>query len=119
MDFEEIFGFRELGLSFPVQVEGFDGETFRYSVYFDADPEEQEEALAQAVMRYASERETADVYAGYLDVWPADGKLVVVHDLGGLEPPDTISAIRGLLKALDAVDGIRNVVINEGVGFDF
>ena len=118
MDFDEIFGFSALGLRFPVSVAGFDGEDFRYSVYFDEDPEGKKDAVETAAAQFESECEARNMYPGWFGVSCQDGKVMIVHDLGNVDPEDIVPAIRGLLAAIDAVDGIREVVINEGVGFD-
>ena len=42
-----------------------------------------------------------------------EGKIFIYHDLGGVEPENSNLAIQELLKALDDVTGIKEVIINE------
>jgi hypothetical protein len=120
MDFEEILGIDQLDLYFDTSVEGFDGECFSYSVYFDSSTAEEmladvEAAMEDAVDAFGGE----DHYIGYISASVEDDKVFIYHDLGGVEPEDNNAAIHTVLKALNDVKGIKNVVINEGSGFDF
>ena len=119
MDFDEIFGFGDLNLSFPVRLDGFAGEDFIYSVYCDAAPEDKVDAVKAAVSRFQTEQEDPDVYYGDVSVLLQDGKILILHDLGNVDPQNNIPAIQRLMTALDTFGGIKEVVINEGMGFPF
>ncbi|MBQ8950969.1 MAG: hypothetical protein IJ167_01250 [Lachnospiraceae bacterium] len=120
MDFNEILGIDQLNLYFDISVDGFDGECFSYSVYFEGVTAEERLADIQAAMDSAIEAFGGeDHYMGYIDVTVEGDKVFVYHDLGGVEPEENNAAIHAALKALNDVKGIKNVVINEGSGFDF
>ena len=120
MDFNEIIGIDQLNLYFDTTVDGFDGECFSYSIYFEGVTAEEKLADIQAAMDTAVEAVSSeDHYMGYIDVTAEGDKVFVYHDLGGVEPDENNAAIHAALKALNDVNGIKNVVINEGSGFDF
>ncbi len=118
MDFEEMLGIDQLDLSYEVRVEGFDGENFTYSVYFaEGSPEEKKAEVDNAIQSIIEQYE--DDYMGYIDVSVEDGKVSVFHDLGNVEMEDDNLPIQEMLKAFDTVAGVKEVIINEGSGFDF
>ena len=120
-ELDAMLGLTTLPLSYPAHAEGLDGECFYYSVYFtDGTADEAKaDAVCKAVEAY--DFNTADDgYAGYLDISATDGKVFIYLDLGNVEPQDTNNVIHGILLALNNVDGIKNVVVNEGCSdFDF
>ncbi len=119
MDFDDTFGLGALGLSFSVRLDGFAGEDFTYSVYCDAAPEDKIEAVKTAVNRFQSKRDDPDIYYGYVGVSLQGNKILIHHDLGNVQPQDIIPAIQELMTDLDSLGGIKEVVINEGMGFPF
>jgi hypothetical protein len=117
-ELDEMLGLSTLTLSYPVHTEGFDGECFTYSIYFtDGNADEtRADAVSKAFDAYDFGLE--DDYIGYLDISAAEGKISVYHDFGGLEPESCMTILHGVLLALNGIDGIKKVVINEG-GSDF
>ncbi len=60
-----------------------------------------------------------EIYLGYIDVSKEDEKVNIYLDTGNVEPEDIDTAITGILKALNNVSGIKNVIVNEDCDFDF
>jgi len=111
-ELDSMIGLDRLELSYEAHVVGFDGECFLYGVYFeDALTEEKAEEVSCAVSEFFNA--VGDIGA-YIDVTRREEKVIVYLDLGGVfEPADQDMAIKGVLKALDKVEGIKNVLINE------
>jgi len=121
MEYELDFmmGFEELGLYFEVHLMGLDGECFMYSVYFDEElTEEKFEEMKEAIRNFVKSYDE-EIYLGYIDVSREDGKGSIYLDLGNVEAPNENIALKGILKALNNVSGIKKVMINEEFDFDF
>jgi hypothetical protein len=56
---------------------------------------------------------------GYIDVSKNDDKLNIYLDLGNTDYKYQDTAIKGILKALNNIQGIKSVIVNEDCGFDF
>lgn len=112
-EFDFMMGFEELGLYYEAHMVGFDGECFMYSVYFDeALTEDKFKEIENAIQKFV-ESYDKDTYLGYIDVTQEDGKGSIYLDLGNVEPSDENIAVKGILKALNNVSGIKKVMINE------
>ena len=89
----------KLQLNYEAHMVGCDGEMFYYSIYF-------ENAVDKACDEFGED------YIGYIDINIKDNIVSIYHDTGNVEDCD--SAVRAVLKSLNNVTGIKNVVINEG-----
>ena len=112
MDFAQILGIDKLGLSYPVRVEGFDGECFTYSIYLDGDLQAVADEIDSAIDSLVSENEEKDIYLGYVDVSVQEDKIFIYHDLGNCEPENENFAIHEILRTIEKMKGIQEVVIN-------
>lgn len=113
-ELDGMMGFDELGLYYEAHMAGIDGECLLYSVYFednltDEKFTETDNAIGEFVISYSEQ----DVYLGYIDVTKLDDKVNIYLDLGNVEPEDSDTAIKGILKALNNVTGIKQVIVNE------
>lgn len=113
-ELDGMMGFDELGLYYEAHIAGIDGECFLYSVYFedgitDGKFEETDNAIGEFIRPYSEQ----DVYLGYIDVSKLDDKINIYLDLGNVDPEDSDTAIKGILKALNNVTGIKQVIVNE------
>lgn len=109
--YEEILGVDKLKLSYDISAEGFDGEMFLYSVYFDHDPADEDVRAVEECMESFPQNDE-NTYHGDVMVFSDDpDKVTVMLDLGNAYDSDYITDIP---IALDAVDGIKKVIINEG-----
>lgn len=119
-ELDGMMGFDKMDLYYEVHMAGIVGECFNYSVYFedgysDAKLEETEKAINDFITPYEDE----DIYMGYINVSQNDDKMDIYLDLGNVEPEKSDTAIKGILKALNKVKGIKSVIINEDCDFDF
>jgi hypothetical protein len=114
-DWDQALGLKELSLNYSVHAEGFEGECFNYSVYFndDAADEEKAKAVRNAINAYDFELE-GDDYIGYLNVTADENRVSVYLDLGNTELQNENNIIHGILLALNSVSGIKKVIFNEG-----
>lgn len=109
---EGTFGIRTEGHDFEVTVDGFDGEMFSYSIYFghditQADTDELDRRIGTLYDDYAE-----DNYYGDITVCEPDGNMAeIILDLGNADDERMVNKI---IYALDGMDGIEKVVINEG-----
>ena len=120
-ELDEMLGLPTLELSYPVTTEGFDGECFTYSVYFTDGKADQTraDAISKAIDAYDFALEEDD-YIGYLDISANEDKISIYHDFGGIESQNCNPVLHGVLLALNGIEGIKNIVINEGCSdFDF
>lgn len=117
-ELDRMMGLDQLDLYFEAHMEGIDGECFNYSVYFeDGCPDAKVEETDRAVTEFAESFDEED-YPGYMDVSKMDDKANIYLDLGNTDPEESDTIIKGILKALNQVAGIKTVIINEGCGFD-
>lgn len=123
MDFEEMLGLKELGLKYQYELAGFDGENFTYTVYVEGDVKEKAEKLESIIIDYAEKYEEEDDYIGYIDVSVSgiegQNTINVYQDLGNADTEDQDLPIHAVLKAINQIDGVIKVVINEDSSFDF
>ena len=120
MDFLEMLGLSDMSFTFDLSLEGFDGECFSYSIYFDGyKPEDKKEEIDAAIEEAVKEFGGNDNYIGYIDVSIDGNKVFVYHDLGGVEPDYCNRAIQCVLQAFNDINGIKNIIINEGGALEF
>ncbi|MCM1273108.1 MAG: hypothetical protein NC225_04195 [Clostridium sp.] len=113
-DFDEMMGFDKLDLYFEVQVAGFDGECFLYSIYFEDDcPDDKLKEINTVIDEFFEPYNDEENYLGYIDITKKNEKVEIYLDTGNVEPEDIDTAVTGILKALNAVGGIKSVVVNE------
>lgn len=114
-DMGAYMGFDKLGLGYDVSMDGIDGEMFDYSVYFDHEVTQADRDAVSAEIDKLYENYDEDAYYGDISLWQDESfdkeKVVVVLDLGNA---DDGSMITDILEAIDRVDGVSRVVINEG-----
>lgn len=113
--------FSNLGLYFPTEFGGYDGEMFHYSVHF-AEPlteqkkQEVEEALCGQLEPLNDEEK--GIYTGDYFFYDCDEPdlLDIELDLGNCRGPYGFEdkVINGVLLALNNVPGITKVIVNEG-----
>ncbi|MCM1288237.1 MAG: hypothetical protein NC240_07985 [Clostridium sp.] len=116
-EFDDIMGFDKLGLYYEVHMAGADGENFNYSVYFaDGVTDEKFAEVDKAVSDFFNSFDEEEDL-GYFDVSNEDDKVNIYLDLGGSDPDNEDTAIKGILKALNKVSGIKSVIVNEDVDF--
>lgn len=113
-EWDKALGLDKLTLNFPAHAEGLEGECFLYSVYFADGKAGQREADAvlEAIRHYDFQL-VGDDYIGYTDVTPKDGKISIYLDLGNTEPQNGDRIIHGILLALNNIQGIEKVIVNE------
>jgi hypothetical protein len=119
-ELDSMMGFDKLGLYYEVHMAGIDGENFSYNVYFEGNPTDENltEAI-NAITEFLTPYNDKDIYLGYIDVLKEEDKLFVYLDLGNTDPEYSEVAIKGILQALNNVQGIKSVIVNEGCDFDF
>ncbi|MBD5096564.1 MAG: hypothetical protein HDT40_06120 [Lachnospiraceae bacterium] len=119
-DFGSMMGFDKLNLYFEVHVAGFDGECFNYSVYLeDGYSDDKLKEIDTAINEFIKPYNDKEIDLGYVDVSKEDEKVNIYLDTGNVEPEDIDTAITGIVKALNNVSGIKNVIVNEDCDFDF
>lgn len=112
-EFDFMIDFEKLGLYYEAYMVGFDGECIMYSVYFDGGiTDEKFKEMDEAIQSYLKSFDE-DVYLGYIDVRQGEGKGSIYLDIGNVEPPNEDIAVKGILKALNNVSGIKKVMLNE------
>lgn len=112
---DDALGLTNLDLSYTAHVDGFDGECFDYSVYFTDDTADtaKEDAVRNAVQSFDF-NVTGDDYIGYISISSGNNKVLIYLDLGNVQPQNENKIIQGILLALNSVQGIKKVIINEG-----
>jgi hypothetical protein len=117
---DSMMGFDKPELYYEAHMVGIDGETFSYSVYFEENPTDEKltEAI-NAITEFLAPYNDKHIYLGYVDVSKEEDKLRVYLDLGNVNPEYEDVAIKGILKALNNVQGIKSVIVNEDCDFDF
>lgn len=111
----DFIGISKLQLNYPAYCEGLDGECFDYSVYFNDGiiSQERVDAVGNAIEDFDFKL-VGDDYTGYLDVSGSENKVLVYLDLGNTKPQNEEKIIHGILLALNSIEGIEKVVVNEG-----
>lgn len=117
-EWDEILGLTGLALNYTAHAEGMEGECFLYSVYFTDGTanEEQADAVRNAIQAFDFKL-TDDDYIGYLDISATDNKIQIYLDLGNVAPQNENKIIHGILLALNSVQGIEKVIVNEDMDF--
>ncbi|MCR5022490.1 hypothetical protein [Ruminococcus sp.] len=111
--YEETLGIDKLKLSYDIKVDGFDGEMFLYSVYFENPPTDEDISAVEECMDKLPQ-DDENTYHGDVMVFADEpDKVTVMLDLGNADDEQYITEIP---KALDGMKGIKKVVINEGAG---
>ena len=110
----DVFGFSFMELSFEAALDGFDGENFHYNIHFDQDVTKEDIAEIEKRLNAECSKYSEEDNIGYVSQAEiADERLVTVMlDLGNA---DTEVMITGIVQALNGMDGIEKVVINEGM----
>lgn len=108
-ELREMLGLDDLKLDYMVKIENFDGENFVFSVRAeDNNVNDLYEKIKEKLVNY---QQVAADYAGYIDVYEEQDKVSIYYDTGNVV--DGLSAIHGLLYAVNEVTGVQSVVINE------
>ena len=108
-ELREMFGLDDLRLDYMVKIEGFNGESFVFSVRAtDDNVNDLYEKIKEKMKNY---QQKAAGYAGYIDVYEEQDKVSVYYDTGNVE--DGLSAVHGFLYAINEATGVQSVVINE------
>ena len=111
---DDFLGITRLGLSYPTHTEGIEGECFNYSVYFTDDTAgEEKAATVRNVVESFDLGLKDDDYAGYLSISADNDKVSIYLDLGNVQSGNENKVIHGILLALNNVQGIKSVIINE------
>lgn len=111
--YEETLGIDKLKLSYDIKVDGFDGEMFLYSIYFENPPTDEDISAVEECMDKLPQ-DDENTYHGDVMVFADEpDKVTVMLDLGNADDEQYITEIP---KALDGMKGIKKVVINEGAG---
>ena len=114
-DWNKYMGFDKLGLNYSIKMDGIEGECFSYSIYFTGDAtDEKLEETRKAVGQFEDSLSGEDDYAGYISVAKSGNKIEIYHDIGNVKNEN--EAIHGVLKSLNNVSDIKNVIVNEGMG---
>jgi len=105
-------GINDLNLKYPVRIISIDGEMFDYSVEFNRDVTEEDKKNIIAEITKKCGQQVDDNYYG--DYFLLDGRnsryLRIILDLGNSY---TDKAVTGILRALNEIDGVSSVTINE------
>ena len=111
---DEVLGLTQLDLNYTAHAEGIEGECFNYNVYFTDGTANKEkvDTVINAVHDFYFKLTDND-YTGYLDVSSENDKVSIYLDLGNVEPKNENKVIHGILLALNSVQGIKKVIINE------
>lgn len=116
---DDMIEFDKLGLYYEAHMAGLDGECFHYSVYFENGlTDEKFEETDKAIDEFLKPYNEKEIYLGYIDISKDDDKIFIYLDLGNVNPEYEETAIKGILKVLNNVSGIKSVIVNEGCECD-
>lgn len=117
---DDMIEFDKLGLYYEAHMAGLDGECFYYSVYFENSLNaEKLDEIDKAIYEFRNPYDDKEIYLGYFDITKADDdKIFIYLDLGNVKPEYEETAIKGILKVLNNVSGIKSVIVNEGCECD-
>lgn len=101
----------KIQLNYEAHMVGYGGEKYCYSIYFENDATDENCNEVDNAVDKACE-EFGEGYLGYIDINIKDNMVTIYHDMIDVE--DCYSAIKIILKSLNNVTGVKNVVINEG-----
>ncbi|MDE6540317.1 MAG: hypothetical protein K2K66_09005 [Ruminococcus sp.] len=111
---DEFLGLTQLDLNYTAHAEGIEGECFDYTVYFtDGTADKKKVDAVRNAIQDFDFKLTDNDYAGYLNVSSENDKVLIYLDLGNVEPNNENKVIHGILLALNSVQGIKKVIINE------
>ena len=98
---------------------GIDGECFNYNIYFkDMLNDEKVEEIKDVIEKFKNQyNDNDDSYIGYIDVSKDGNRVNIYLDLGNVSPNYENISIQGILKAINNVEGIKQVLINEDAVF--
>jgi hypothetical protein len=117
---DKMMGLDKLELYYKTHMAGIDGENFSYSIYLENNNiYDKFIEISKAITEFIQPYDEKDIYMGYIDITKDDEKVNIYLDLGNVEPQYEDVAIKGILKAINIVQGIESVIINEGCDFDF
>ena len=89
-------------------------------MYFGDEPDENKLEETRKALSEFLESFDEDTFPGYVDVTSEGDKLSVYLDIGNTTPDTENNSIQGILKALNNVSSIKQVIVNEDCeGFDF
>ena len=115
MDYDSILGISALGLNYESHMAGFDGEDITYSVYYEGELTDVKfEETKKAISDFQGSFDEDD-YPGFIDVANRKDKVRIHLDLGNTKPETGFRSMQGILKALNTVDGISRVILNENL----
>ena len=105
---------QKLGLYYDVQVDRLNnGRTYAYSVYFDDGvSDEKMEEVSHAVQSYMIPYTNKNTYLGFVSFTKEDERIFICLDAEDVSPDYEGTAIQGILKALESVKGIKQVIVN-------
>ncbi len=110
---EDLLGLKQLELNYSIAVKGIDGECFNYSVYLgDSDIHSTYREISDLLTGHFNDN-IENVYLGYIDITNEGDKINIFHDLGNTDGSN--EPIHTVLKLLNRVNGITEVIINENV----
>lgn len=114
-DFDSMIGLEDLDLYYEAHLVGLDGECFIYSIYLENEISSEKFEEIKKAIEYFSENfdYNGDDYPGYIDVSIREKNIVIFLDLGNVLPQNEDISIQGILKAINNVEGIKKVMINE------
>ena len=108
-ELREMLKLDDLKLNYKVQIADFDGESFTFCIPKTDDNEK--DLLEKITEKMKSYQESDDEYDGYLEVYDKPDKVFIYYDTGNVDDP--LDALHGLLYAMNEVQGIQSVLINE------
>lgn len=108
-ELREMLKLNDLKLNYKVQIADFDGENFTFSIKaVDGNEKDLFQKIEEKMKMY---QESDDNYVGYMKVYNRQDKVYIYYDTGNVE--DGLSALHGLLYAINEVANVESVVINE------
>lgn len=108
-ELREMLKLNDLKLNYKVQIADFDGENFTFSIKaVDGSEKDLFQRIEEKMKMY---QESCGNYVGYMQVYDKQDKVFIYYDTGNVE--DGLSAVHGLLYAINEVANVESVVINE------
>ena len=116
---DRMIGLDKLELYYEAHMVGIDGECFNYNIYFkDMLNDEKVEEIKDVIEKFKNQyNDNDDSYIGYIDVSKDGNRVNIYLDLGNVSPNYENISIQGILKAINNVEGIKQVLINEDAVF--
>lgn len=108
-ELREMLKLNDLKLNYKVQIADFDGENFTFSIKaLDGNEKDLFQRIEEKMKMY---QESDANYVGYMEVYDKKDKVCIYYDTDNME--DSLSALHGLLYAINEVENVESVVINE------